>query len=1030
MVKVYQRYQPKATFGIISSPRSNTVFSSDSLYAIAGALDQVIVWDLRKAAIHKHWSDPENSSQVTVIARSCLDQYAVGYADGSIRFFSFSKDDSPFLIFNGHKSAISALSFDTTGTILCSGSSDTDLVLWDMVGEVGLFRLKGHKDQITDIAFLPLEASNTISGQSTQPDLDVGSSINSLVEQEDTLLESNTSAFSAGSSGFLITSSKDTLVKVWDLESRNCIQTITSHKSEVWSLSLSPDFKTLVTGSSDNGLRLFNVDPTSNPNSFNSQTETTQDESATLQNVIKGGTFNILQEAGVLQKHSKDRVISVHFHPSSKIFACLTNDKSIEFFYVCSNSELLKKISKKNRQSKKKSSDEQQPSLSVENSLALKFVSRQIIRLTSKVKSFDFNPLESKNTVVSKQGHHKVLFSLTNNSISIALLDNSVYLSSSANYSDSALVPKWQPSIERPGHRSEPKCIALSNDNELVATACVNVIRIWNVATNSCLREIPCSQVLCLVFLPGDQYLAAGTKIGTIELFDLSSNVLLSSFEAHANGCYAISVKPDKSGLVSGGADSQIKFWNFELYSPQSNGNSSSRNQDFSARKLTLVHTRTLKLSDSALSIAISPDSKLLAVSLLDTTVRVFYLDTLKFYLSLYGHKLPVLSIDISSDSQLLISGSADKNVKIWGLDFGDCHKSLFAHKDTVTCVKFVWDTHYFFSCSKDHVVSMWDADKFVKIQNMAKSPHSDVWALAVAKFGNFVVAASQDRTIRIWEKTEEPLFLEEERELELEQQNEQVLLDDLNSSIRNGLNPVGSVNVEDLEDGVAVSNNLNNETNENDNDARATDVYGVKHTLETLKSGEKLVEAVTLVQRELEVSEKYKEDLEKSKNNKMIPAPLPPPKNVILKAMNIDEPEEYLLSTIEKIRPSELEDAMLALPLEKFHTLLVCMNKWVQKKGSNVQLVTKILSFLLKSNIHQVNNMQHLRQDLMSLRDNLRSFITQQKSVVGVNLSYLKSLQKDWELHATKDLFDETAISEKLDSKVLKRKFLGFATN
>ncbi len=33
---------------------------------------------------------------------------------------------------------------------------------------------------------------------------------------------------------------------------------------------------------------------------------------------------------------------------------------------------------------------------------------------------------------------------------------------------------------------------------------------------------------------------------------------------------------------------------------------------------------------------------RLLAVALLDCTVKVFFLDSLKFFLSLYGHKLPV----------------------------------------------------------------------------------------------------------------------------------------------------------------------------------------------------------------------------------------------------------------------------------------------------------------------------------------------------------------------------------------------------
>lgn len=68
--------------------------------------------------------------------------------------------------------------------------------------------------------------------------------------------------------------------------------------------------------------------------------------------------------------------------------------------------------------------------------------------------------------------------------------------------------------------------------------------------------------------------------------------------------------------------------------------------------------------------------------------VQVFFMDTLKFFLSLYGHKLPVLSMDISSDSTLLISGSADKNIKIWGLDFGDCHRSIFAHSDSIMQVR------------------------------------------------------------------------------------------------------------------------------------------------------------------------------------------------------------------------------------------------------------------------------------------------------------------------------------------------------
>lgn len=55
---------------------------------------------------------------------------------------------------------------------------------------------------------------------------------------------------------------------------------------------------------------------------------------------------------------------------------------------------------------------------------------------------------------------------------------------------------------------------------------------------------------------------------------------------------------------------------------------------------MTLVQVKTLKMSDDVLAVKYSPDGRLLAVSLLDSTVKVFHEDTLKFFLSLYGHKV------------------------------------------------------------------------------------------------------------------------------------------------------------------------------------------------------------------------------------------------------------------------------------------------------------------------------------------------------------------------------------------------------
>jgi len=49
-------------------------------------------------------------------------------------------------------------------------------------------------------------------------------------------------------------------------------------------------------------------------------------------------------------------------------------------------------------------------------------------------------------------------------------------------------------------------------------------------------------------------------------------------------------------------------------------------------------------MSDEVLAVKYSPNEKFLAVSLLDSTVKVFYQDSLKYFLSLYGHKVSGLS--------------------------------------------------------------------------------------------------------------------------------------------------------------------------------------------------------------------------------------------------------------------------------------------------------------------------------------------------------------------------------------------------
>jgi len=64
--------------------------------------------------------------------------------------------------------------------------------------------------------------------------------------------------------------------------------------------------------------------------------------------------------------------------------------------------------------------------------------------------------------------------------------------------------------------------------------------------------------------------------------------------------------------------------------------------------------------------------------------------------------------------------------------------------------------------------VKQWDADNFENVVTLT-GHHGEIWTLAISSDGKFVATAGHDRSIRLWQRTSEPLVLEDERETERE---------------------------------------------------------------------------------------------------------------------------------------------------------------------------------------------------------------------------------------------------------------------
>ncbi|KAI1436335.1 WD domain-containing protein [Xylaria sp. CBS 124048] len=950
MVKSYLKYEHAESFGLVTSGTSNILWSSkdgsstSAGQAVVAANEEVISWDIKTGDILNRWRDSNCAAQVTAIAQSKIDKdvFAVGYEDGSIRLWD--KYGSVIVSFNGHRSAITTLAFDRSGVRLASGSKDTNVIVWDLVAEVGQYKLRGHKDQITGLQFIePQEEIPEEDGDGAQP----------------MVLDGTVDSFE----GFLLTTGKDSLIKLWDLGSRHCIEThIAQTNGECWALGLSPDYGGCITAGNSGELKVWALDAASLASSRH--------------RVDLPLNIQYLRDRGTLFRQGKDRTTEIIFHPRLDYFAVHGSEKVVEIWRIRTEAEIKKSMARKRKrrreklaQKKESKTDEDVPMEEVEEQdenasqadVTDAFAQHLIIRTGGKARSVDWAEVTSKKRL-------QLLVATTNNQLELYHIP--LKQKSSKSKDDDTPGYERALSVEIPGHRADIRSLALSSDDRLLASASNGSLKIWSMLTRKCGKTLECGYALCCAFLPGDKLVVIGTKSGEIELFEVSTATKLDSVTAHEGAIWSLQVHPDGRSIVSGSADKSAKFWQVQVVQEPVLGTTRT------TQRLKLSHARTLKVSDDVLSLKFSPDAKYLAVALLDSTVKVFFTDSLKLYLNLYGHKLPVLDMDISYDGKLIVTCSADKTVRIWGLDFGDCHKAIIAHQDSILQVQFVPNNregngHHFFSASKDHTVKYWDGDKFEQIQRL-HGHHGEIWALAISRSTEppFIVSASHDKSIRVWHETDEQIFLEEEREKEIEALYEDTL--------------TGSLEHEGDEEGqegeIAAAS---------------------KQTSETLNHGERIAEALELGMADLHMMREWEES--KLTN----PHVGPPQRDPMFLAHGNISAEEYVLKVLSRPAASALNDSLLVLPFATVPILFTFLNIFAER-SMNIPLTCRILFFMLKTHHRQIVASRTMRAMLDDIRANLRRVLRRRKDEMGYNLAALKVAALQIRENSVKDYVDE----------------------
>uniref|UniRef100_A0AC35U9X2 F-box domain-containing protein n=1 Tax=Rhabditophanes sp. KR3021 TaxID=114890 RepID=A0AC35U9X2_9BILA len=142
-------------------------------------------------------------------------------------------------------------------------------------------------------------------------------------------------------------------------------------------------------------------------------------------------------------------------------------------------------------------------------------------------------------------------------------------------------------------------------------------------------------------------------------------------------------------------------------------------------------------------------DDKIIS-GLRDNTIKIWKRSDLACVKTLDGHTGSVLCLQYDND--IIASGSSDSTVRIWDVRTGECINTLVHHCEAVLHLRF--HNGMMVTCSKDRSICVWEIIKPTEI-NLRRVLVGHRAAVNVVDFDeNYIVSASGDRTIKVWNPT------------------------------------------------------------------------------------------------------------------------------------------------------------------------------------------------------------------------------------------------------------------------------------
>ena len=505
------------------------------------------------------------------------------------------------------------------------------------------------------------------------------------------------------------------------------------HEDRVYSVAFSPDGNTLVSGSGDNTVRLWNAmtgEPISEP----------------------------------LMGH-KDGVYSVVFSPDRNTLISGSDDKTVRLWDITTGAAIGKPLT-----------GHENTIYSVAfgldgNTLASGSADKTVRLWDATTGATIGKPLTGHEDIVNS-----VAFSSDRKILASGSADNTVRL--------------WDATTGKPigerltGHEDTVYSVAFSSDRKLLASGSAdNTVRLWDATTGEPIGEQLTGHentIYSVAFSPDSRILVSGSGDRTVRLWDaITSEPIGESLTGHESGVYSVAFSPDGKTLISGSGDNTIRLWDATdgkpIGKPLTGHDDTVFSVALSPDGKTLISgsgDNTIRLWDATdgkpigkpltghedfvYSVAFSPDGKTLISGSRDNTVQLWDAITGKpIGKPLTGHDDMVIGVAFSPDGKILVSGSRDNTIRLWDVATGEpIGKPLTGHEDFVYSVAFSPDGKTLISGSGDNTIRLWDATDGKPIGKPLTGHKDTIYSVAFSLDGKTLASSSGDRTVRLWDAT------------------------------------------------------------------------------------------------------------------------------------------------------------------------------------------------------------------------------------------------------------------------------------